>query len=67
MRPAWTWMPTLKGPLRVFWPLYRRWSWWREGRGPWLCRDRRCYYQPTAHYHTYRTTFPWRVARRLRR
>lgn len=24
------WMPTLKGPLRPLWPLYRRWSWWQE-------------------------------------
>lgn len=31
-RPAWTWMPTLTGPLRPLWPLYKRWAWWRERR-----------------------------------
>lgn len=26
------WMPTFRGPLRPLWPLYVRWSNWRERR-----------------------------------
>lgn len=36
-------MPTLKGPLRPLWPLYRRWSWWRERRDQRKLRRRLVY------------------------
>lgn len=30
--PAWTWMPTLDGPLKPLWPVYKWYAWWRERR-----------------------------------